>query len=343
MLAALLIAVAWSPGTARADDYVAPSPAFGYYLEGGTSQLDWLEPQLPVFAERNLILFLGISNDEIGDTRLLDFLQEAARQGVEVRAWLLLPYEVGYWPNEENAEMFAQVAMEAAAWFQQAHLPIDWIVVDMELGYDKLMAMQDLAEAGAYGDLVASLLSNLDTRAFVRASAIYQQMVDDLHTIGFRVMVVTYPQVLDDLSDRDCSLQDLLDIPVSTVAWDEVSTMVYTTIFSVAGEALFGVPFGPDLVYSYARSTVEAFGMWQASIALGVVADMSGPEELEAEVAAAKAAGIERIQVYSYRGAYVSGDEDAWHDAFLAEPQVPEPEPAVDALRSLMRLADRLL
>ncbi len=343
LAAALLASASLARGVARADDYIAPSPVYGYYLEGGVEELDWLEPQLPVFAEHGLTLFLGIGDDEIGDSRLLEFLRTAQREGVEVRAWLLLPFEYGYWPNEYNAEMFAGAALNAARWFTEEGLPIDWIVVDMELGYQKLMEVMALAESGDYGALAGALLGNLDPVHFVRASAVFQQLVDDLHGRGFHVMVVTYPQVLDDLSDWDCSLQDLLDIPVSTVAWDEVSTMVYTTMFSEVGEALFGTPFGPDLVYSYARSTVQAFGMWQASIALGIAADMTGPEQLEEEVAAAKAAGIQRIQVYSYRGVHAASNEDAWHEAFLVPEAVPEPEPAVGAMRSLLQLADRIL
>ncbi len=333
---------AGTAGVLRAEEYAAPSPVYGYYEEGGLDALSWLTGDLTVFTENGLTLFLGIGDADIGDPRLLAFLQEAQRQGVEVRAWMLLPFEEGYWPNEYNAELFAESVRRAVTWFRSEGLPIEWIVVDMELGYQKLMDLQAMALAGEYEAMVAALLGNLDRSHFVRASVIFQDLVDELHDRGFRVMVVTYPQVADDLADWDCSLQDLLDIPVSTVTWDEVSLMVYTSIYNDVG-AYLGVTFGPGLVYSYARSTMDWVGPSYASIALGVAGDMAGADELAAEVAAAKAAGIDRIQVYSYHGVRLKEDPQAWIDAFLAPAEAPPPEPATEAMRSLLRFADRLL
>ena len=178
-------------------------------------------------------------------------------------------------------------------------------------------------------------MGNLQPEKFTEASAIYQQMVDDLEAVGFYSMVVTYPQVLDDLPDGDTSLQDMFDIPVSTVSWHEVSPMVYTTTF----EEMSGGTFGPYVVYDYALRTVDAFGD-AASIALGVSGAMEDPGRLAAEIAAAKAGGIERIQVYSYRGSLDHTGPAAWHQAFQAPAEVPPEENTTSLMSQFFEVLD---
>lgn len=73
--------------------------------------------------------------------------------------------------------------------------------------------------------------------------------------------------------------------------------MAYTTEYS----SLAGVELGPCLVYNYAVSTEESFGE-KASITPGLTGDMVDPRELALGIAAAKEAGINKIQVSSYSG-----------------------------------------
>nr|HPQ72077.1 hypothetical protein [bacterium] len=279
------------------DDFAPPSPAYGYYQEGSSGNWTWLEAQLPSLAADDLILFLGMDDVSVGDPGLLHLLQEAKTQGVEIRAWVLLPYSSGYWPGEQNAADFAVSALAFADWFIQEDVGIEWIVVDMEMDHGLIAQLNNLFAEGKYLEAAMLLLGNYTPERFAQASAIYQQMVEDLAELGFYSMVVTYPQILDDLADADTFLQDVMEVPVSTVGWHEVSTMPYTTTF----ENMLGMPFGPYLIYDYARSTVEYFGD-AASIALGISGEMDDPARLAAEVAASKAAGVERIQVYNLGG-----------------------------------------
>jgi len=320
------------------DDFVPPSPAYGYYDEYRWSDWEQVVEQLSLFAEYDLTLFLGMPDAYIGDPDLLDLLREAEAQGVEVRAWVLLPYESGYWPNEANAAEFAQAALAYAEWFRDEDLSIEWIVVDMEMDINAIGEIEQMVADGRYLDAVIALMSHYTPPRFQQASEIYQGLVDDLSELGFHTMVVTYPQVLDDMEDGDAALQDIMDTPVSTVAWDEVSTMVYTTLF----EEFTSLPFGPYVVYDYALSTVELFGDG-ASIALGVSGAMADPQRLAAEVAAAKAAGVYRIQIYSYTGSNGHENPDEWHSVFQAEAETPPPEEGALILRDLLRFVDRLL
>ncbi|MDP8257522.1 MAG: hypothetical protein P9M14_17385 [Candidatus Alcyoniella australis] len=323
-----------------ADDdeaFIPPTPIYGYYEEAHRNNFDWLRAQLPTLAQYELTLLLGMTDEMLGDADLLAFLRDAETAGVAVRAWILLPYSEGYWPSEANAELFAEVALDYAQWFIDNQLAIEWIVVDMETSVNVIGDLTRMLQEGRYADALLVLIEHLDPQRFAQASEVYNQLNDELRAMGMRSMVVTAPMFLDDLFDQDCTIQDAMDIPVSTVEWDEVSTMVYTTTYN----STLGMDFGPDLVYSYARTTIEHYPH-NASIALGISGEYEDYQTLADEVAASKAAGIERIQIYNFRGAQNRDDYEQWHQALYAEPEQPPEEGAVMVLRELLKLADLL-
>ncbi|MDP8225932.1 MAG: hypothetical protein P9L99_21405 [Candidatus Lernaella stagnicola] len=319
------------------DTFVAPSPVYGYYQEGYPGNWAWLEQQLPILAEYNLALFLGMDSVDLGNPTLLNLLRAAEAQGVEVRAWLLLPYSSGYWPGELNAEEFAATALDFAAWFLEEEVAVEWIVVDMETDVNLMGQINALLDEGKYFEVALLLLDQVSPEQFDLASQVYQQMVDDLYGLGFYSMVVTAPMFLDDVPDGDTFLQDAMNIPVSTVRWHEVSTMVYTTTF----EEYLGLPFGAHIVYDYAATTVEYYPN-TASIALGLSHQMLEPAELAQEIAAAKAAGVERIQVYSYNCTLAHPNPEDWHATFTTPAQTPPWEPSTILMRGALSLADWL-
>ena len=106
---------------------------------------------------------------------------------------------------------------------------------------------------------------------------------------------------------------------------------------------------GPYFVYSYAASALAEYGD-AAVVDIGLVRyegtpAYATPEELQADVAAAKAAGIKRIEVFKFSGmiAYPTYTFDDWADAFLVEPEIPEVDPSIDLLRVSARAVDFLL
>ena len=58
--------------------------------------------------------------------------------------------------------------------------------------------LMDLADKGDYIGIVELLLGNHDPAAYEAATARFTDMVDELHNMGFKVMVVSFPFVLDD-------------------------------------------------------------------------------------------------------------------------------------------------
>ncbi|HPQ68286.1 MAG TPA: hypothetical protein PKW95_04115 [bacterium] len=321
------------------DTWEPPSPVHAYYERAPGQGWPWLTDELTTFAAYDLTMVLGVDETQTGSADLAAYLRAAEAAGVEVRLWFLVARDRGLYANDTNAEHYAQKLLELAAWLVEEDLAVDWLVVDMEMDVGKMYELLALFQAGRYLDAVMMLLGNFNPEGFYEATAVYRQMIDELHELGFYVMNVTAPLALDDLRDEDTTLQDIMDIPATTVEWDEFSTMVYTSEWALN----FGLPFGSHLVYSYGEMTVEYYPQ-RASIAVGIpgLGVMTEPEHLAADIAAAKAAGVERIQVFAYSRVAAMADPNAWHETFGAEPAVPPTDGVTDLLHFLLWIADNL-
>lgn len=299
--------------------------------------------QVPRLKRHGLSLYQNIRSREIGDPDVGDLLAEASCQGLEVRAWLTLPEEQGYWPNEKNVDVFAEEALALARWIRGAGWPVDWIVVDMEPDLQMLETLMDMLEEGDLLGAVRLLLENRNPAAFAEATAKYAAMVETLQDMGFRVMIVTFPLVLDGQGDGYSVVEDLMNTPVGGIPWDELSFMAYTSIFSrfLPGEV------GPYLVYSYGKDALARYP-GRAGLDLGVFghAGMTGGEGItdieafRAQVGAARQAGLERIHAFSLDGIVTDmPDPDRWMEAFQtpAQPELVQVEPLVDIFRALIR------
>jgi hypothetical protein len=149
-----------------------------------------------------------------------------------------------------------------------------------------------------------------------------------------------------DQAQSSTALEDALDLVVTGLDWDEISVMVYQTVFS----QVLGHWLGPRLTHSYAVSAVRRWGE-RAGLDLGVVGAggvaldpghrYPSPTELHADVAAALSAGIPpaRIRVYGLGG--VAQEMRRWLDFRAITPHRPGRSLRVEALRALVRLADR--
>ena len=72
---------------------------------------------------QTLSLYQNIRSDQIGDPGVHTFLSQAACSGVEVRAWLTLPEEDGYRPNEKNVDIFIEKALQTRRQHSHAKKP----------------------------------------------------------------------------------------------------------------------------------------------------------------------------------------------------------------------------
>jgi hypothetical protein len=314
---------------------------------------EFLEPeeviaQIPDLKRHAIGLYQNIPSVDIGDPGFASLFEEAAGSGLEVRAWLTLPEEDGYWPNEKNVDLFHAEALRLAEWIRSSGWSIEWIVVDMEPDFAMFTYLIELFEEGDMAGAFDLLFENRDTAAYAEAREKYAEMVEALHAEGFKVMVVTIPIVLDDVGDDDAIIQDVMNIPVHGVPWDEFSFMAYTTTFG----RLLAAELSSDLVYSYAQDAYSVYGD-KAAIDLGVIAHggmvegegITDVDEVRAQVGAAKMGGVTNIHAYSLDGIVHSDEQNPWYEAFRAPvpAEPPEEEPVVGIFRGALRFLDRIL
>lgn len=308
-------------------------------------------PELEVLSARDATLTVAVSEDRIGDAGLEQLLRDAETAAVPVRIWLVLAREDGYWPNETNVATYDAAVVRLLSWLAEDDLEADALVFDLEPAYTYSEELQATLRTSDVSAIIALARSHLDPVAFEAAGVALSATVDRVHAAGLRAECVTYPQVVDDVLDGDHDLEDALDIPVGGVAWDEIAFMVYQTAFAeAAGDGAF---LGPSLVSSYAADAREHFGD-RATIALGLIGHAGifvptgpvyeAPDVLEADVAAALAEGITRIELYSLDGMVELGGPTPWLDATIAVPARPaRVAPAARTARSLGAALDAAL
>lgn len=304
--------------------------------------------QIPFLKEWGLGLYQAVHYDMIGNQELKELFIEANKSGIDARAWILLDYPDGYWPNEDNADKFYTQAVSFMDWVESENIPVEWLVVDLEMSWQKT---QILSEAkGDFTKILDLISSNINSEKYNLSKQKYQELVETARSRGFKVMCVTYPQVLDDIADGDDTIQDALDIPVTGIDWDEVSFMVYRTVFN----DMWAEGFTSYLIYSYAKSAVELYGD-RAGIDVGLVAPLvqstngevpglangyTSPEGLLEDISAAKAAGVRSVHIWPLDHVIQYPEPEKWVDLSALKTEPPEPDSATDNTRELFRILD---
>lgn len=333
------------------DDDAGPvRPIYGHGVWPDETGPDVLAQWYPLFAEMSAVLHVEVLEEWIEERNpeVARIFHEAHAAGVSAQPYIILPVEDGMYPNENNFEQFFAAVKAMIQWAEEEDLHIEWIGVDMETPVQMVDQINQYLFDFQFLQLYAFLLSHRDPAAFAQAVANYQTLVDYCHAHGMLVHVVCFPFVLDDYADADFGIQDAFDMPVSGVNWDQVDFMVYRTMY----QGYSRLPFTSDLVYRYARRSIEIFGD-KASIFIGLVlwpgwfeGDLGyqDPAELEADIEAALAAGIGRINIFYLTGLLNKEDVMAWMDPDVSDFQVPPRDPFTTLLVDIgMPILDMLL
>jgi hypothetical protein len=306
-----------------------------------------IEQALPLMARHAAALQIAIPVSDIGSDQLAGLLRQANAQGVELRLWPLVAFEDGYWPNETNIDIFAATVRQLLDWLEEEQITATTVIYDMEPAFEYSKQIS-AAYVEGLAAAVELMRGHLDRDAFLQARDRLVASVREVQQRGLRVQCVTFPQVLDDLDDGDDDLQDAMDIPVAGVPWDEVAFMVYQSSYA----RFMGAWVGSALIESYSGSARTHFGE-RATMALGVVGAVGiTPSEeycyreadlLAEDAAAARFAGIERIEIYSLDGILLNGDPDAWLATAGVEPKKPLPSFNAELARTAIATLDELL
>jgi hypothetical protein len=329
----------------------APSgPAPGVYSES----FDYAaveQARLRSAAGHGLELYQVMQQADFRSPALASLLAAASARGAGARAWIVLPKDAGYWPGETNLDAFGAAVDDFLAWVSAAKLPVGWITFDLEpdWAYTQAMAkiMADTTNPHRIDDLIALVKTHVDAAGFAAAQAKLAAIVGRVHAAGLRAHAVTYPMVLDGMKKGNTFLEDGFDIPVSGIPWDEVSFMVYRSTW----QAFSATQLSSDLFYSYGVDARAFFGD-AAGVDFGVVgadpttgaAGYTDPSVLASDVAAARAAGVTRLHLYSLEEALAEPDPSPWL-AFATAPAAPAPDDdaSVRTFRTLFATLDAIL
>jgi hypothetical protein len=271
--------------------------------------------RLPSFSKQSIGLHLAVTPERFlteGED-LRNLLKFASEMDVEVRLWFLLNHEKGYWLNKWNVEYFLDFVRYCLAELRKDKVPFEWLTFDLEPSPDFQSEKSAYLKNKDQKGLVRFLQMKSEEESLSGAVLKLKNFVEALQLAGFKVHATTHPLVLHDGEDR--KLQTALGLPLDGVPWDEVSFMVYRPYF----QDLLG-PVNARVVYDYARIIKKKFGE-KGALDLGPVGKFGEvgtpnhykkPEMLLDDIAAAKAAGISKVHVFSAEGVESEGGVERW-------------------------------
>lgn len=278
-------------------------------------------------------------------------LKTWADDGIEVALWPLLTDAQGYWPNERNADAFFEAVKQICGWADGNGIVLPWLAVDLE---PPVYMMKDLKEGALAHKLRAArrlASENRDRGRFLDASRRFGELNEFLHGRGCKTLVPIPSHVIPDFVTGSTTIQDLMETPVSTVNWDLVTAMIYTSMITGYSRGAVRPRDARWYLYSAMRDLKET--LWErAGVSIGVTGIgklgdepyYKSPDKLKPDVEAAKAALIEDITIYNFEGILKSARPEAWFEMLLeAVPRVPPRSLAVDAARAAARLVSKAL
>ncbi len=325
---------------ARADDDIQYE--FSVKTSGGDKRiLDYL----PAFAQRGFTLYLFVGSGDIGSCHFKAILERADALGIKVKISPGVPgKEGGPFPKESNIEAFEKEIHTILDYAESINDAVKTVVFNIETGPPVDHLFQEAAAKRDLKQLARLAIEQIDRDTFLKSTEHYEVVAQRVRARGYEVQITTFALLLDDFADGDTDLQDVFNIPMEGISWDTRSFCAYSTEYGHLG----AFPVTPYFVYSYARTARERYGdnTW---IAVGLIRNnergYKTPDELAADIAAAKAAGIRKIDLFCFSGMldYPEYSFDDWADATLAPPAVPELNWSILGVRTGMCLADLIL
>jgi len=218
--------------------------------------------------------------------------------------------------HERNVEAFSDLVGELLDWMQTGDARVRWIVVDLQLPRHQAERYVRASGLGWAWLILRLMRSNLNRQRFMTASARLQSLKTRIADYGAGTIARILDQVAADLTLGGIAWQDFLETPVTTVAWELVLPTYYSSLVIGSGIAPADAQ---GLLYQVCQATHAHYGD-RAGVSLGLCGVESGsayatPAELQPDVAAALAAGIQEIALSDLAGIIASPDPAAWFQA----------------------------
>jgi hypothetical protein len=184
-------------------------------------------PQLAVLKQYDCDLILHVEQESLQDPDFAKLLRAAARAGVGVDAWLLLPYEKHLYVGQASVKAVRTLARQAADYFKENKLKVRAFVFDCEpsplLGRELFAAVR----AKSPRQLAQSLRDQMNAEVFWHDTAEINGLIAELRGQGYAVDGAANRAFLDAQARGNVALEDALNAPVSGVAWEALSFITY--------------------------------------------------------------------------------------------------------------------
>jgi hypothetical protein len=267
-----------------------------------------------MLAARGLGAYVAVTPDTLDG--LAGVVHAFAERGVRLALWPMLEREHGRWPSLRNAERFRHFVREVLA-----RLPAGprELAIDLEPPIDALPALLRFDRA--------TTLRYLRER---HAASPFARLDAELAAAGVETLTAAVPLVLSDGESR--GWQGFFGTPVDALPAARVSPMLYTSMIEGALGGRLSRRDTLALLGAAARHTARRYGP-RASVSLGAVSTgVLGNEpfyrsvgELEDDIAAVRAAGIDHIVLFSLCGALRRPPAERWLDALVHTAPRPAP------------------
>jgi len=251
--------------------------------------------------------------------------------GVGVAIWPMLADAAGRWASADNAGTFSAFVRKLVADLAARGVKPSEIAVDLEPPIDRMRKLL----AGRLHELHAGSGEGL-----ARARGAVAELLRALRGDGVRVSAAVVPLVLFDGAARPGGFERALGTPVSGIAWDHASVMVYSSLVEGYARGLLDRrDVRPLLAASCREAALRFGGAAGASLgavgtgALGDEAVYRGVAELSDDVAIARGAGIDDLTLFDLGGVLRRPPFEAWLDAFTET--LPAPAPPRPTAKSL--------
>ncbi|MGK5088906.1 hypothetical protein WDW86_15210 [Bdellovibrionota bacterium FG-2] len=281
-----------------------------------------VEKHLEELSKNRLRIHLAVRQDEVRDpanfSELVHLLHAAQTKKVDVWIWPLLAQKEGYWLNQWNAPQFKAFTLDLLDNLEAQGVSVKGVSFDLEPPLEKLEALLSLAKKLKLAELTKTAQSYDEPDLFCAARSEIRDLAQTLHQRKLLVHAVTTPFILHDFKNKvthprcaDRTMQRVLGIPLDAENFDLISFMAYRSEFKTI---IGGI--NSRLVYTYGQRARAAFG-GQAGLDLGIVGNLTfphpligyqEPSRLKEDLAAARAAGIGNLQIYSLDGMVLSED-----------------------------------
>lgn len=302
-----------------------------------------VKQQIPIITGKDATLYLQVKENDLEKQELKDIMKDVKEQRLKIIVWPLLPEEEGPWANDKNYDKFTELVSKVVAFLNKEKVIPQYLVINMENTAAQMDTIKSYFKEKKYKPIIDILIKNINRKEFNKAVSAYKDLVDQLHTKGYKVMITTYPFMLDDMQDGDPDIQDMANIPISGINWDAYTFTPYRTAYS--GD--FDVKFSPFIVYDYGLAAKTLYKE-KARLALGIVGKTdhgpgyASPNDLSRDIAAAKAAGIKQVDLFFLKGMIEEGGVESWIDADV-DPKIPYVDIKVTTARVFVRALDKML